>query len=88
MENLPKVLIGAPTAAPYAYCLEEYVTRVKNLTYKNYKVMLVDNSEKETYDKVIEKQGILAAKYPQFIQDSRERLAQFFCLKMAADCLS
>jgi len=75
MGNIPKVLIGAPTAAPYAYCLADYVKAVKTLSYKNCKTVLVDNSEKEAYDKVIEKQGIHAIKYPKFIADSRERLA-------------
>lgn len=75
METTPKILIGAPTAAPYSYCLEEYINAVKSLTYKNCKLVLVDNSEKEAYDKEIEKHGVKAIKYPKYIEDSRERLA-------------
>tara|TARA_Y100000310_G_scaffold144893_3_gene144248 strand:+ start:58977 stop:59738 length:762 start_codon:yes stop_codon:yes gene_type:complete len=74
-DNKPKILIGAPTAAPYMYCLAEYVARVKELSYDNYDVVLVDNSETEGYKEVIESFGIKAIRAPEFISDSRERLA-------------
>ena len=70
----PKVLVGAPTAAPYAYCLAAWASRVKELTYKNYTALLVDNSETIPYHETIEQQGIPAVKYPEFIKDSRARL--------------
>lgn len=74
-ENKPKILVGAPTAAPYRYCLAEYATRVKELSYPNYDVVLVDNSETEGYNEVIESQGLKAIHVPGFVSDSRERLA-------------
>lgn len=73
--SLPRVLVGAPTAQPYQYCLHEYAERVKNLTYKNYAVVLIDNSPEEGYETIIAQEGIQALRYPTFIQDSRERLA-------------
>jgi hypothetical protein len=70
-----KVLVGSPTAAPYAYCLPAYATAIKTLTYPNQKGVLVDNSEAEDYTKTIETAGLTAIHYPKFIKDSRERLA-------------
>lgn len=74
-EQPPRILIGAPTAAPYQYCLQEYADRVKTLRYPNYGVLLVDNSEHPGYEKIIEQAGIKAIRAPVFIKDSRERLA-------------
>ena len=71
----PRILVGAPTAAPYQYCLTEYAARVKSLTYPNCDVLLVDNSEQPGYEKIIEQEGIKAIRAPAFIKDSRERLA-------------
>ncbi len=74
MTKHPKVLIGSPTAAPYEYCLPDWAARVKELTYPNKTAVLVDNSEKVPYTKIIEKYGIKAVKDPEFIEDSRLRL--------------
>lgn len=74
MTKLPKVLVGSPTAAPYAYCLPDWVARVKELTYPNKTAVLVDNSETEAYDKTIDKYGVKAVKDKEFVKDSRLRL--------------
>jgi hypothetical protein len=74
-EQSPRVLIGAPTAAPYQYCLKEYAAGIKNLAYKNYDVLLADNSEQPGYETIIEQEGLKAIRAPTFIKDSRERLA-------------
>jgi len=41
----PKVLVGCPTCNIYEYCLEEYSSRVNELSYDNYDVLIVDNSK-------------------------------------------
>ena len=68
-----KVLVGCPTADAYAYCLEEYATRVKELSYKNYDVLIVDNSKDEKYIKQIKKYGFNVLKGP-CLDDVRERV--------------
>jgi len=48
-----KVLVGCPTFSGKDYCLDEYVARVKSLTFPNYDILLVDNSKDESYcDKI------------------------------------
>jgi len=39
-----RVLIGTPTSDNKNYCLEEFIVRVKSFSYKNYDVLIVDNS--------------------------------------------
>ncbi len=71
----PKILVGSPTAAPYAYCLEAWISATRSLTYPATTIALVDNSPTEEYYTLLQQQGIRALKYPSFIKDSRERLA-------------
>lgn len=58
----PKILVGCPTFEGKAYCLEKYADRVKNLSYENYDIFLVDNSKTDKYAKKIKKLGIDAAR--------------------------
>ena len=39
-----KVLIGTPHSDKKNYCIEDYIARVKTLTYHNYDVLIVDNT--------------------------------------------
>ncbi len=59
---LPRVLIGCPTYEGKEYCLQEYADAVKNLSYKNYDVMLVDNSKGSAYINKIRGFGLNAMK--------------------------
>jgi len=68
------VLVGAPTADPYEYCLEEYAKRAKELSYPNYKVVLADNSTGDNYAELIRKNGLGVVRDIR-MEDSRERLA-------------
>ena len=53
MSQKPKVLVGCPTCDVYGYCLQEYLQGVKDLTYPNYDLLIVDNSkDKEYYKKI------------------------------------
>ncbi len=58
----PKVLVGCPTADLYDFCLDDYSKAVKNLTYSNYDIMLVDNSKDDTYINKIKDKGLNAIK--------------------------
>ena len=40
----PKILVAAPTSKHKDYILNEYVTLLKNLSFKNYEIYIVDNS--------------------------------------------
>jgi GT2 family glycosyltransferase len=45
----PKILIGCPTCDHYKYCTQEWIDAVKSLTYDNYDILLIDNSETDEY---------------------------------------
>ncbi|MBI1972603.1 hypothetical protein HYS50_01205 [Candidatus Woesearchaeota archaeon] len=63
MPSSPRVLVGSPTAAPYAYCLQDWIRGVKALTYPHCTVVLVDNTDGGAYDQTIQSSGIRALKY-------------------------
>jgi hypothetical protein len=49
---MKKVLVSCPTADVKDYCFSDWVNQVQNLTYKNYDIHVVDNSDnREFYDK-------------------------------------
>lgn len=73
MKEVPKVLVGCPTSHHKEYCLEEYAKAVKNLTYKNYDIILVDNSEYDKYLGRIKKEGLQAIKGPYY-EGARDRI--------------
>lgn len=49
----PKILIGCPTYEGKKYCLKHYLEGVKKLGYSNYELVLVDNSETDSYAKYV-----------------------------------
>lgn len=55
-----KVLIGTPHSDKKNYCIEDYIARVKTLTYHNYDVLIVDNSEDRKNYKRFLKEGFNA----------------------------
>ena len=57
-EKEPRVLIACPTWEGQRYCLDEYIAVIKALTYKNFDVLLVDNSKTEDYYNHIKSKGI------------------------------
>jgi len=63
---LPKVLVGCPTSFHKEYCLDKYVDCVKSLTYKNFEILLVDNSKDDVYFERIKKYGVPVIKGPWF----------------------
>lgn len=44
-----KVLVACPTFDGKGYCFQEWIDNVKNLTYPNYDILVVDNSKTEDY---------------------------------------
>lgn len=69
----PKVLVGCPTSDYKAYCLDEYAKIIKNLSYDNYNILLVDNSKTNKYSERIKKLGLNVIKAPYF-ESARERI--------------
>ena len=45
MPENPKVLVGCPISSYREDVIDQYIESVKSLTYKNYEVLLIDNSE-------------------------------------------
>lgn len=45
----PKVLVAAPTFYVMKYCLKEFLESVKNFSYDNYDILLVDNSRNNDF---------------------------------------
>jgi GT2 family glycosyltransferase len=71
--DTPRVLVGCPTSDHKAYCLDEYAKAIKQLTYKNHDVLLVDNSETEEYVEWLKQLKIPVIKDTYF-ERARERI--------------
>ncbi len=68
--DLPKVLVGAPVCNLYEYCFDEFLENIKNLTYSNYKILLVDNSKEEDFfNKIKSKVNIIRIPYFEKMRD-------------------
>jgi len=69
-----KVLVGAPISDLHEYCLDEFIQRITSLTYKNYDILLIDNSKtKDLYNKLKNKLPIKRMKY---IKETRKRVTK------------
>lgn len=76
-QTYPKILIAAPVAADMkAYCIWEWVEYVKNLSYPNYDVLLIDNSEDDQMQHKLREQGISVVRQPPEGRYFRELLAE------------
>jgi len=64
--NLPKVLAGCPTYEGSAYCLDPFIKRIKGLSYKNYDILIIDNSEGDKYYNQIKEKGVQVIKEKRF----------------------
>lgn len=71
----PKVLVGVPVCDLYEYCFEEFITNLKNLTYSNYEILLVDNSKDETFFNKINSLNIKVIRL-NYIEKMRERVVE------------
>ncbi len=69
----PKILVGCPTSDHKKYCIEEYAKAIKNLSYPNYDILLVDNSQTETYSKKLQTLEI-PIKRDKYLERARDRI--------------
>lgn len=59
----PAVLVGAPIFDGMKYCLKEFLDGVRNLSYGNYEVLLVDNSRtNEFFEELKKESGVTVLK--------------------------
>ncbi|MBI2105752.1 hypothetical protein HYT56_02860 [Candidatus Woesearchaeota archaeon] len=68
-----KILVGCPTSDYHEYALKEYAEAVKNLTYKNYDILLVDNSKDDSYLKKLKSFGLPAINGPWY-ESAKKRI--------------
>ncbi len=59
-----KVFIGIPTYDKQKYCVDEFIKCLKELTYKNVKILFADNSENENYAKFLRSKGFDVLRNP------------------------
>jgi hypothetical protein len=55
-----RVLVGTPHSDKKNYCIEDYISAIKSLSYKNIDVLIVDNSESRKNYKRFIKEGFKA----------------------------
>lgn len=53
-----KILIGTPMNEVKNYCFDDFISRVSNLTYDNYDILIAENSKSRKNMKLIMKAGI------------------------------
>lgn len=68
-----RVLVGCPTSDHKAYCLKEYADAIKSLTYKDYDILIVDNSKSQAYSKKMKSLGLNVIK-DKWQENARERI--------------
>lgn len=56
--DYPKILVGAPVCKHYEYCLDLYLAALKGFDYPNYDLLLVDNSDDETFYQKLKSLGV------------------------------
>ena len=69
----PKILVGCPASFHKEYALKEYADAVKSLTYKNFDMLLVDNSKDNVYFEKIKEFNLPVIKGPYF-PSARDRI--------------
>ncbi len=74
-KHYPKVLVGCPTSDHKEYCLKEYIKAVNELSYPNYDILLVDNSEKDDYYRRIKGLGIPVVR-TKYTKKARDRIVE------------
>ncbi len=58
----PKVLVASPTYKGMKYCQDKFFDRINNLTYSNYDLLMIDNSEGDDYFNELKDKGIQVLK--------------------------
>src|SRR3989338_2757891 len=70
-----KVLVGCPTSETHKYCFKEYLEAVNNITFKDKKILLVDNSKTIDYFDFIKNSGIDVIK-THYTVSARDRIVR------------
>jgi hypothetical protein len=79
-----RVLLAAPTSSLKDYCIDDWAKMVRNLTYPNLDILLVDNSADETYYHKILEAGLLCFRVPptqhpvDFITNCQNIIREYF----------
>ena len=69
-EEKSKVLVGCPVSDYHEYCTEQYIQAIKNLTYNNYDILLVDNSKDDRfYNSIKDNVPVIRDKYQPNVYD-------------------
>jgi len=71
-----KILVGTPHADVKNYCIDNYISSVKGLTYSNYNVLVVDNSETTKNQKYFRKKGLPTAHIKRKNKSTRQLMAE------------
>lgn len=74
-EKMTKVLVGGPVSDMHAYCFDEMIKSRKGLTYKNFGLLLVDNSKTEGFYKRIKETGVPVERV-EYKEKARDRLVE------------
>lgn len=80
-----RVLVGTPTSDHKLYCQDEFIYKIKRLSYPHYDIFIADNSQDRKNQKSLMKQGInfihikpRNKPIQQVIADSHEAIRQHF----------
>ena len=73
--NNPRVLVGAPVCDLYEYCFDEFLNNIKNLSYPNYDILLVDNSKEETFFNKLKERGTNVIRL-NYLEKMRDRVTE------------
>ncbi len=63
-QKIQKVLVGCPTYDGQKHCIDRFMHALKKLTYKNFDVLFVDNSETDEFAQRIRKEGYEVIRNP------------------------
>ena len=89
---IPKVMLTCPTSDRHSHLLDEWIEHLNSLTYPNFDVVLIDNSEKDDYFKLLQTKKVKGKKitvlrhkwdrkkwHPvQMLAHAREKARQYF----------
>ena len=73
MDKTNFILVGCPTSEHKAYCLNEYLDGIKSLTYKNFDLVLVNNSETDEYFNKLKSLGVNVIK-GKYFESAKDRV--------------
>ena len=76
MKKLPKVLVGAPVSDNHEYATDKYLEAIKNFTYRNYDIFLIDNSAKSDFYKKLKKLGIPIIRKHYMYKSVRKKMVE------------